>query len=433
MPNADLSDAIKEAFASVPTDITILHTLEINHPAVSSFRDKLDLCFVVDTTGSMGGLIDTVKDNITALVAALEETFTGNIRYALVDFKDEDETYVPTGPAFVNLATFEAALDALVASGGGDGPENGYGAVVMGCEELDWRTSRDVGRAMVLFTDIQSHERGATKAEAISSLVLRDIIFSYLGPEADESSGGDYVYVGETGGDYNYVDAYYSNVGEGNGEYVYNSEFDYYDYVGPGNGDFNYIEAAYVLADPAGTGQYDLTPVVSTGGYGALADATGGLQVESETFLADLIEAITLSSEVEGSELFIIQDKKPWTLTLEDARVVDFEPVGFRFRLPGAGDNGLQELSISIDNVDRRLSDFIDLVKDYNTPVTLTYRPYLSSDTSGPQMVPPLKLYLRDVVITPFEVNGRATFADVINKKFPSELYTRSRFPSLGD
>ena len=433
MPNADLSDAIKEAFASVPTDITILHTLEINHPAVSSFRDKLDLCFVVDSTGSMGGIIDDVKDNITALVAALEETFTGNIRYALVDFKDEDETYVPTGPTFVNLATFEAALDAVIASGGGDGPENGFGAVVMGCEDLDWRTSRDVGRAMVLFTDIVSHERGATRLEAIEALVLRDIIFSYLGPSGD---GSDYYeYVG-SGGDYIYVDPYGYYTAEDAEDYadpegLWNfvlyegEEYGYFEYVGTGGAyTVEYIEVA------EGTGDYAL---VSELGYGPLATATGGLQVESETFLADLIEAITLSSEIEGSELFIIQDKKAWTLTLEDARVVDFEPVGFRFRLPGAGDNGLQELSISIDNVDRRLSDFIDLVKDFNTPVTLTYRPYLSSDTSGPQMIPPLKLYLRDVVITPFEVNGRATFADVINKKFPSELYTRSRFPSLGD
>lgn len=36
MPDSTLSQAIKEAYASAPTDVVIYHTIEINHPAFSS-------------------------------------------------------------------------------------------------------------------------------------------------------------------------------------------------------------------------------------------------------------------------------------------------------------------------------------------------------------------------------------------------------------
>ena len=58
---------------------------------------------------------------------------------------------------------------------------------------------------------------------------------------------------------------------------------------------------------------------------------------------------------------------------------------------------------------------------------------YLSNDLTQPQLDPPLSLILQDVQITMLQVSGRATFADVINKKWPTEYYTRARFPSLGN
>ena len=100
---------------------------------------------------------------------------------------------------------------------------------------------------------------------------------------------------------------------------------------------------------------------------------------------------------------------------------------------PISGDNGLQELTVSVDNVDREASDYLDSVKTTGVPVQVTYRPYLNSVRTEPQMDPPLVLFLGDAKITVFEVTGRASFADLINKKFPTQLYTRSRFPSLGE
>lgn len=85
-----------------------------------------DIVFIIDTTGSMGGAITNVKDNIEGFANSL--TAAGiDYQFGLVDYKD---------PAVVkkdftgDLATFRANLDTLSAGGGGDGPEAGLEAIM---------------------------------------------------------------------------------------------------------------------------------------------------------------------------------------------------------------------------------------------------------------------------------------------------------------
>ena len=379
MANDNYTDAIKEAFASVPSSVTVLQTLEIFHPLLSTTVDKLDLCFVLDDTGSMGGQITQAVATIADIATGLASSFS-SIRYSLVTYKDENtvgspnETRFRSGTTFTTLATIEAALATVTAGGGGDaaggnsaaggdGPENGFGAIVFACDGLDWRLSPDVAKAIVLITDISSHERGATYAQALSAMTLRGIVF-------------------------NYSRGYQGSVGD--------TEYE------------------------------DLR--LATEGVFVDASATNA------EFTAALVTALSgLSVDGTGASLYLIQDRTGRTLTLEDATTHDFEPVGFRFNLPSVGANGIQELTVSIDNVDRRITDFVNIVKGSNVPVTLRYRPYLSNDNTQPQINPPLTLFMRDMVISAYEVSGRATFADIINRKFPSEIYTRKRFPSLGN
>lgn len=129
--------------------------------------------------------------------------------------------------------------------------------------------------------------------------------------------------------------------------------------------------------------------------------------------------------------LYLVKDRVDHELGIAPGVVKLFTATGFRLTLPNAGENGLQELALAIDNVDRRPSDFVQAVKGSNDPVTVIYRPYLHSEPLTPQMNPPLTLFLTDIDITAVEITARATFADVLNRKFLSELYTRRRFPAL--
>lgn len=145
------------------------------------------------------------------------------------------------------------------------------------------------------------------------------------------------------------------------------------------------------------------------------------------------LESIQISHALVTPDVFLVNDRVDKTMKIEGGVSKLFRACAFRISLPASGDNGVQQLSLAIDNVDRAISDFMDVVKDSLTPVTVTYRPYLSTDLNTPQMSPPLVLYLTDIVVTEVEVAGRATFADIINKKFPTDLYTRARFPSLAN
>jgi hypothetical protein len=148
---------------------------------------------------------------------------------------------------------------------------------------------------------------------------------------------------------------------------------------------------------------------------------------------ADVVYLDTLEiSNPDIGSLWLVKDRVDHELTLETGATQLFTATGFRFTLPSAGENGLQELAIAVDNVDQRPSDFVKSALASFKPIVVKYRPYLHTDKTTPQMNPPLTLYLTDIVVTGVEVKGRATFADILNKRFPVEFYTRKRFPTLG-
>lgn len=147
-----------------------------------------------------------------------------------------------------------------------------------------------------------------------------------------------------------------------------------------------------------------------------------------------IYETLQVSHPSVAEDYYLINQRESFDLPLEDGGgPVTFKASGFNFTLPPTGENGTQDLRLSIDNVDREITDFLMQVIGSAEPVKITYRPYLSSDLTKPQLDPPLELTLRDVKINNFNVTGRATFADVLNQPFPNDYYTRTRFPSLGN
>jgi hypothetical protein len=148
-----------------------------------------------------------------------------------------------------------------------------------------------------------------------------------------------------------------------------------------------------------------------------------------------LLETLEVSHpNLPSGTIWLVKDRAPWTFTLEDGVTKQvFTAAAFSITLPGSGDNGLQKINIMVDDINLVVSDFLNAVKGFNVPVSITYRPYLSSDPTTCQMIPPLKLYLTGAIITPQGVSCQATFMDIINKNFPSELYNTQRFPGLAN
>ena len=145
-----------------------------------------------------------------------------------------------------------------------------------------------------------------------------------------------------------------------------------------------------------------------------------------------ILHTLQLTHEDVAEDIFMVRDRTSLTATLEDMSTETFQPIPFRFILPKRDDSGVPDMTIAIDNVEQEASDYLESIKTSRKKLTVIYRPYLSNDLTQPQQNPPLQLTLRDVEVRDSEVVGRATFADVRNKKYIAELYTRLRFPSLG-
>jgi len=130
--------------------------------------------FIIDTTGSMTGIIDSVKAQV-AQVAALYSANYASVTFALADYKDETDPFVLTD--FMSLDALVALLDGLIAAGGDDTEEDGFGAVKKSMEGVTWQSGS--ARFCILFTDAPSHERGATQEQAIAALLEFNVKFSY--------------------------------------------------------------------------------------------------------------------------------------------------------------------------------------------------------------------------------------------------------------
>ncbi len=115
-----------------------------------------DICFVIDDTGSMGGLITAVRAGVAAFTDSLTRSDI-NYRLGLVTFKDDvefDMGYDLTG----DVAVFLAAIDAIGVSGGGDGPELSLDAIYDALDSLHWRAGTRI--VIIMVTDNSPHYRG---------------------------------------------------------------------------------------------------------------------------------------------------------------------------------------------------------------------------------------------------------------------------------
>lgn len=133
----------------------------------------------------------------------------------------------------------------------------------------------------------------------------------------------------------------------------------------------------------------------------------------------------------------IVRSYQDYSLTLEDNAPVNagetvlFTACGFDFTLPAFQEGSVPELQIKIDNVSRLITKYLEEASVSTIPIGVTYRPYIASDPSGPQMDPPFYFTLSKVVVDIFQVTGTCTLNDVNNWPFPNAKYTPQRFPGL--
>ncbi|NJM52225.1 MAG: VWA domain-containing protein [Blastocatellia bacterium] len=119
---------------------------------VSNNQKTLEMVFVLDTTGSMGGLIEGAKTKIWGIVNdVMQRKDRPRVKIGLVAYRDNGDAYVTQVTALTeDLDKVYSTLMDFRAEGGGDTPENVRRALAEGVEKAGW-TKTNSNTAQVLF------------------------------------------------------------------------------------------------------------------------------------------------------------------------------------------------------------------------------------------------------------------------------------------
>ena len=121
----------------------------------------LEMVFVLDTTGSMGGLIDGAKQRIWGIVnEVMQSSAHPNVRVGLVAYRDQGDEYVTRVlPLTSDLDKVYTTLMDYQANGGGDGPEDVRRALADGVAQAGWaKDTTRTAQIVFLVGDAPPHE-----------------------------------------------------------------------------------------------------------------------------------------------------------------------------------------------------------------------------------------------------------------------------------
>src|SRR5712671_8239886 len=106
------------------------------HPS----KPRIEVCFVLDTTGSMGGLIEGAKQKIWSIAnEMISAQPTPELRLGLIGYRDRGDEYVVKSFDLTNdIDAVYADLRGFTAGGGGDTPESVNEALNEAATRMSW-------------------------------------------------------------------------------------------------------------------------------------------------------------------------------------------------------------------------------------------------------------------------------------------------------
>ena len=131
----------------------------VDHHIIASQNPKVDVVFVLDTTGSMSGLIQTAKEKIWSIASTMASAQpTPEIRIGLVAYRDRGDQYVTK---IVDLSddldSVYATLMDFEAGGGGDTPESVNKALNDAVNHMSWSEGEQAYQVVFLVGDAPPH------------------------------------------------------------------------------------------------------------------------------------------------------------------------------------------------------------------------------------------------------------------------------------
>lgn len=206
------------AYKSIATTLHIHNNPVIDVPVINPIvneKPRIEVVFVLDTTGSMSGLIEAAKEKIWSVASSMASAQPApEIKMGLVAYRDRGDAYVTqTIDLTSDLDTMYAALMDFEAAGGGDGPESVNQALYDAVHKISWSQDDNTYRVVFLVGDAPAHmdyqddvKYPATIARALQKGIIINTIQCGQDPSAKNAwqqiaqlGNGDYFQVEQTG------------------------------------------------------------------------------------------------------------------------------------------------------------------------------------------------------------------------------------------
>src|SRR5437660_666544 len=125
----------------------------------SEAKPRIEVCFVLDTTGSMGGLIEGAKQKIWSIAnEMISAKPTPELKLGLIGYLDRGDEYVVKSFQLTDdIDSIYGHLRDFKAEGGGDQPESVNEALAETIEKMPWSQDRKVLKIIFLVGDAPPH------------------------------------------------------------------------------------------------------------------------------------------------------------------------------------------------------------------------------------------------------------------------------------
>jgi len=160
-------------FAATAVTVTFLPTIQhalatttvpviidpVKLAPVHNEQPNIEVVFVLDTTGSMSGLIDTAKEKIWSIASTMASAQTApDIKMGLVAYRDRGDAYVTKNvPLSRDLDSMYAQLMDFKANGGGDTPESVNQGLYEAVNNMQWNDDQQTYKVVFLVGDAPAH------------------------------------------------------------------------------------------------------------------------------------------------------------------------------------------------------------------------------------------------------------------------------------
>jgi Mg-chelatase subunit ChlD len=151
----------------------------------SQTKPRIEVCFVLDTTGSMSGLIEGAKQKIWSIANELTRTKPApEIRIGLIGYRDRgDEYVVKSFDLTTDIDAMYGHLQTFQAAGGGDAPESVNEALQEAVTKMSWSDDKSVLKTIFLVGDAPPHmdyPDGPKYPEVCKAAVKKDLVINTI-------------------------------------------------------------------------------------------------------------------------------------------------------------------------------------------------------------------------------------------------------------